>query len=152
MRELIEHLDRESCGSKEEQSGIKKETEDIEEVIEKSILAKALLKQPDGTAEPMEETPADEMKEQDVIDEEEDGGEELYECSTCQMQFASIEDHIREFHEGTEVVLQVSLQIISKFMADRLFKFEFKKRFGDLHVYSLTVAACNVLCSSDSWC
>lgn len=126
MRELIDHLDRESCGSKEEQRGIKKETEDIEEVIQKSILAKALLKKSDGTAGPMEETPdapGEEMEEQEVIDEEEDGGEELYECSTCQMQFASIEEHIREFHEGTEVVLQVSLQIY----AQSVFKFEFEK-------------------------
>lgn len=118
VRELIKHLDvspdRECCGSSSNGQGtpIKKEEEDVEEVIEKSILAKALLKKPEEQAEQMEETQdltesVDEVEGQEqeveIFDEE-----LLYECSTCQMQFPSIEEHIRDFHEGTEVVLQVS--------------------------------------------
>lgn len=105
VRELIDHLDMECCGNKKVQSTVKKEETDMEEAIEKTVLAKALLKKPEEETA-MEETSTVEMIEADTDDEETTA--ELYECSTCQVQFASIEDHIREFHAGSEVVIQVS--------------------------------------------
>lgn len=114
MRGLIDHLDLESCGSKAEPSRIKEEYEVVEdESLEKSILAKALLKddKPDEeqmAVDDLEEILSADMSAEDEANNEDDenkGG--LYECSTCQVQFASVEDHIREFHAGTEVVIQV---------------------------------------------
>lgn len=102
VRDLIVHLD--GCEKKNKKNAT---GEDIEESLEKSILAKALLKKPGE--EPMEEESENVLvTAEEVDDSDAEDGELLYECSTCQLQFASVEEHIKEFHAGTEVVLQVS--------------------------------------------
>lgn len=129
VRELIDHLDLECCGSKEGKSGIKSEVlDDVEECLEKSILAKALLKKRTDDEEDMEEEEAivsigEVEEEEDVESEAEDVDKEqnqLYECSTCEVQFTSVEEHIREFHAGTEVVLQVSDLLKTKYGQQRM--------------------------------
>lgn len=105
VRKLIDHLDLECCGNKEGNPVVK--NEGVDNTEGKSILAKALLKNQQGE-EQMEEETISVNAEMEELEDSEDGDEGLYECSTCQVQFESIEEHIKEFHAGTEVVIQVS--------------------------------------------
>lgn len=93
---------------------IKCEQDEIRDDLPKSILAKALLNksEDDNGFEPTNDVVGHEELQQqqdnEGEDEEEEEGEGLYECSTCGTQFPSVEEHIREFHQGTEVLVLVS--------------------------------------------
>uniref|UniRef100_A0A1Y1KSI2 C2H2-type domain-containing protein n=2 Tax=Photinus pyralis TaxID=7054 RepID=A0A1Y1KSI2_PHOPY len=71
---------------------VKVEADDLTDTVTSSILARALTK----------DTSAIQQQNEEEVSENED----LYVCSTCDIQFNSIEDHVREFHDGHEVYLQ----------------------------------------------
>ncbi|XP_016837124.1 zinc finger protein 813 [Nasonia vitripennis] len=59
-------------------------------------------------------------KEHDQSDEKEQEDAEsevMYSCSTCGMSFASVLDHIKEYHDGQEVVLEMAEQQIDEIAA-----------------------------------
>lgn len=124
MRELITHLDSE-CSGKGKSSSIKRESsDDVEESLDKSILAKALMQTQAGDEEAAKEDEAQEEVEEeedevetDAVSEEDVGKQvdmQLFECSTCKMQFTSVNEHVKEFHADTEVVFKVSGFVQSK--------------------------------------
>lgn len=115
--DLAEHLGRE-CHEAEANVAapnlnIKQEEDDqdIENVLSKSILAKALLKK--GAKKDAENEATNGIQintEKDEVEEMtgEDDGEDLFYCSSCAIHFTSVEDHLQKYHEGHEVFIQVS--------------------------------------------
>lgn len=115
--DLAEHLGRE-CHEAEANVAapnlnIKQEVvdQDIENVLSKSILAKALLKkgkkkEENQAANNVQKNSENEEEGQEMNGMEE--GEDLFYCSSCAIHFTSVEDHLRKYHEGHEVLIQVS--------------------------------------------
>lgn len=119
--DLAEHLGREchetnANGGSAPNLNIKQEhvdDQDIENVLSKSILAKALLKK--GSDEEVENSQQTNGIEQTVTEnndtQEVDGSgeqdsEDLFYCSSCAIHFTSVEDHLQKFHEGHQVFIQ----------------------------------------------
>lgn len=75
---------------------VKIETDNATNTVTSSILARALTK----------DTVEDNSLDQHPNQEDESDNEEVYVCSTCDVQFNSIEDHVKEFHDGHEVYIQ----------------------------------------------
>lgn len=115
--ELAKHLDGECVikagnSNVNEEVNIKIEVEDSNsDEIGNSILAKALLSPKKGNAKSKN---ADDEDEDDIEHggEVEQFGEEpeqdVYSCSSCGVSFTSVEEHIQKYHQGQEVVVEVS--------------------------------------------
>lgn len=43
----------------------------------------------------------------ELVDKQVEDSEDLYFCSSCDINFASVEDHLNEFHQGHEVMIEV---------------------------------------------
>lgn len=128
IQDLIEHLDQEcqdTASSSSEQASfpastdvtvVKEEEVDIENLLNKSILAKALLlKNKSGrtegsmkVVETVVESGAAQLQLQ-ITDppQQKSGEEDVYYCSTCTINFTSIEKHLEKFHQGDEVFIEV---------------------------------------------
>lgn len=118
--DLAEHLGRECHEAEASVSApnlnIKQEVEedpDNENVLSKSILAKALMKT--GTKKGSKNSQAANAKQKKTEEADdpqqetnEEDGEDLFYCSSCAIHFTSVEDHLQKYHEGHQVFIQVS--------------------------------------------
>lgn len=50
------------------------------------------------------------------VDEDDESTKDVYYCSSCDTNFTSIEKHIFEFHQGHEVLLEVVLKVLYKYI------------------------------------
>lgn len=85
---------------------------DVESVIGKSILAKALLgkdKEKDKSNESSNSNTQVESEVQLEINDDNQKEEDLFYCSSCAINFTSIEEHLEKYHEGHEVLIEVRL-------------------------------------------
>lgn len=120
--ELIEHIGRESCDEIEKQSHagdtsyeeIIIKREDNEEEDEDDGDSTSMLIQTLSDNRDLNETTEDnfdiaKLKNEEVELEEQ---EDMYYCSSCDVSFPSINDHINEYHKGQEVFLEVIISVI----------------------------------------
>lgn len=112
--ELIEHIGEECCEENEKNSNagdtsyeeiiIKHEDNDDEDQDDDNDSTSMLL-QTLSDNHNINEIEDDDFNKNKMKDEAE---EDLYYCSSCDVSFPSINDHINEFHVGQEVFLEVS--------------------------------------------
>lgn len=121
--DLAEHLGRECHEANasavppnlKREINVKEESQsdgDVESVLSKSILAKALLGKDKEKDKPNDSSNSNTQAKNEVqveINDDNRGEEDLFYCSSCAINFTSIEEHLEKYHEGHEVLIEVSL-------------------------------------------
>lgn len=103
-------IKQEECDN--EKNAIKVEAAVSDDTNHHSILAKALMKNNIEESN-REKANEDEIveniaeNETEVANEDQLLEEELYYCSSCAINFTSVEEHLKKFHEGHEVFVEV---------------------------------------------